>query len=273
QAQGQPVQFEVQGGALVLERDLLMRLLPVLEHVLHQWVVHGVQPSAQGAATDHAPQRCLTLAWRQQGHDMVVTLSHDGVGWSAEAGTLAGAAELLCPLGGRLTCVPSAGVGARLEWVLPWCATVTRVVLLRVADVVLAVPTPWVEVVLRASAPQVQAARASGVWVMPSGGTVPFDDGSRVLGLHQEVDGVVEHSTNPFTGIHHQAVLVFHSTGQRVAWHVDEVLGHQEVWVKPPGPQLTHLPGVVGATVLPSGRVALLYDPVRVTVHYHFRML
>lgn len=268
QAQGQPVQFEVQGGALVLERDLLMRLLPVLEYVLHQWVVHGVQPSAQGEATDHAPQRRLTLTWRQQGHDMVVTLSHDGLGWSAEAGTLAGAAELLCPLGGQLTCVPSAGVGVRLEWVLPWCATVTRVVLLRVADVVLAVPTPWVEVVLRASARQVQAARASGVWVMPSGGTVPFDNGGRVLGLRQEVDGVSEHFTNPFTGVHHQPVLVFHSTGQRVAWHVDEVLGHQEVWVKPPGPQLTHLPGVVGATVLPLGRVALLYDPVRVTVHY-----
>jgi chemosensory pili system protein ChpA (sensor histidine kinase/response regulator) len=66
----------------------------------------------------------------------------------------------------------------------------------------------------------------------------------------------------------HEPVLVFHGGGQHVAWQVDEVLGHQEVWVQPAGPQLAQLPGVVGATVLASGLVALLYDPVRVSACY-----
>jgi chemosensory pili system protein ChpA (sensor histidine kinase/response regulator) len=61
---------------------------------------------------------------------------------------------------------------------------------------------------------------------------------------------------------------VFHSAGQQVAWHVDEVLGHQEVVVKPLGPQLVHLPGLAGATVLASGAVALIYNPVALSALY-----
>ncbi|MFS2056477.1 chemotaxis protein CheW, partial [Variovorax sp. CT11-76] len=44
--------------------------------------------------------------------------------------------------------------------------------------------------------------------------------------------------------------------------HVDEVLGNQEVVVKNLGPQLARLPGLAGISVLASGAVALIYNPV-----------
>ncbi|HZF78591.1 MAG TPA: response regulator, partial [Rubrivivax sp.] len=44
--------------------------------------------------------------------------------------------------------------------------------------------------------------------------------------------------------------------------HLDEVLGNQEVVVKNVGPQLSRLPGLAGVTLLPSGDVALIYNPV-----------
>jgi chemosensory pili system protein ChpA (sensor histidine kinase/response regulator) len=47
---------------------------------------------------------------------------------------------------------------------------------------------------------------------------------------------------------------VFRSASQRVAVHVDEVLGNQEVVVKNLGPQLSTLPGLAGMTVLASER-------------------
>jgi len=47
-----------------------------------------------------------------------------------------------------------------------------------------------------------------------------------------------------------------------VALHVDEVLGNQEVVVKNLGPQLSRLPGMAGISVLASGAVALIYNPV-----------
>ncbi|HEV3007699.1 MAG TPA: response regulator, partial [Burkholderiales bacterium] len=49
---------------------------------------------------------------------------------------------------------------------------------------------------------------------------------------------------------------------QRVAVHVDELLGNQEIVVKSIGAQLGRVPGVTGATVLADGRIALIMNPV-----------
>jgi chemosensory pili system protein ChpA (sensor histidine kinase/response regulator) len=47
-------------------------------------------------------------------------------------------------------------------------------------------------------------------------------------------------------------VVVFRSASQRVAVHMDEILGNQEAVVKNLGPQLSRLPGLAGMTVLAS---------------------
>ncbi len=57
-------------------------------------------------------------------------------------------------------------------------------------------------------------------------------------------------------------VVIVRSAQQRVAIHVDEVIGNQEVVVKNLGPQLSRLPGLAGITLLPSGDVVLIYNPV-----------
>jgi chemosensory pili system protein ChpA (sensor histidine kinase/response regulator) len=44
-------------------------------------------------------------------------------------------------------------------------------------------------------------------------------------------------------------VVVIPKRRQRIALHVDEVLGNQEVVVKNLGPQLSRLPGLAGMTV------------------------
>ena len=63
-------------------------------------------------------------------------------------------------------------------------------------------------------------------------------------------------------------MVVFRSAAQRIAVHVDEVLGNQEVVVKNLGPQLARLPGLAGMTVLASGAVVLIYNPVALTTVY-----
>jgi chemosensory pili system protein ChpA (sensor histidine kinase/response regulator) len=50
--------------------------------------------------------------------------------------------------------------------------------------------------------------------------------------------------------------------------HVDEVLGNREVVVKNLGPQLARLPGLAGVSVLASGAVALIYNPVALASVY-----
>jgi chemosensory pili system protein ChpA (sensor histidine kinase/response regulator) len=63
-------------------------------------------------------------------------------------------------------------------------------------------------------------------------------------------------------------VAIFRSAGQRVALHVDEVLGNQEVVVKNLGPQLSRMPGLTGMSVLASGAVVLIYNPVALVTVY-----
>ena len=65
-----------------------------------------------------------------------------------------------------------------------------------------------------------------------------------------------------------RAVVVIRSAQQRIALHVDEVLGNQEVVVKNVGPQLSRLPGLAGVTLLPSGAAALIYNPVALATLY-----
>ena len=66
----------------------------------------------------------------------------------------------------------------------------------------------------------------------------------------------------------HLPVAIFRSAGLRVALHVDEVLGNQEVVIKNLGPQLSRLPGLTGMSVLASGLAVLIYNPVALVSVY-----
>jgi chemosensory pili system protein ChpA (sensor histidine kinase/response regulator) len=63
-------------------------------------------------------------------------------------------------------------------------------------------------------------------------------------------------------------VVVVKSAQQRIALHVDEVLGNQEVVVKNLGTQLARVPGLAGITLLASGKPALIYNPVALATLY-----
>jgi len=58
-------------------------------------------------------------------------------------------------------------------------------------------------------------------------------------------------------------VLLVRSGQGTVAIHVDEMLGNQEVVVKNIGPQLARVSGISGATVLGTGDIVLIINPVQ----------
>jgi chemosensory pili system protein ChpA (sensor histidine kinase/response regulator) len=67
-------------------------------------------------------------------------------------------------------------------------------------------------------------------------------------------------------------VIAIRSGGRRVALHVDEVVGNQEVVVKNVGPQLARMIGIAGATVLGSGDIVLILDPVQLVGRVDLRV-
>jgi chemosensory pili system protein ChpA (sensor histidine kinase/response regulator) len=60
----------------------------------------------------------------------------------------------------------------------------------------------------------------------------------------------------------YNAILLLRSGEQRMALHLDEMLGNKEVVVKNVGMQLARQPGIAGATVQANGKVVLILNPV-----------
>jgi chemosensory pili system protein ChpA (sensor histidine kinase/response regulator) len=67
---------------------------------------------------------------------------------------------------------------------------------------------------------------------------------------------------NPET-TRYNSVLLLKSGQNLTAVHVDEMIGNQEVVVKNIGPQLARVSGIAGATVLGTGEVVLIINPVQ----------
>jgi chemosensory pili system protein ChpA (sensor histidine kinase/response regulator) len=130
--------------------------------------------------------------------------------------------------------------------------------MLRAGAASVGVPANLVESVRRATPRELQLAYNTGSFEY-AGEQVPFYWSGALLQISARSEEA-QARTIP--------VVVFRSAAQRLAMHVDEVLGNQEVVVKNLGPQLSRLPGLAGMTVLASGAVAMMYNPVALAAVY-----
>jgi chemosensory pili system protein ChpA (sensor histidine kinase/response regulator) len=161
-------------------------------------------------------------------------------------------------LGGRVQTQTQRGQGSTFQLILPLTTAVTQVVMLRSGSLSIGVPSNVVEIVRRATTKELEAAYANGTYRFADE-DVPFYWAGALL----------QHSNRSAEPIGRSTpVVVFRSAGQRIAMHVDEVLGNQEVVVKNLGQQLARLPGLTGMSVLASGLVVLIYNPVALAAVY-----
>jgi chemosensory pili system protein ChpA (sensor histidine kinase/response regulator) len=61
--------------------------------------------------------------------------------------------------------------------------------------------------------------------------------------------------------------MILKSGADRLAVQVDDVIGNREVVIKNIGPQLSRMIGISGATVLGSGDIVLILNPVALSLH------
>ena len=300
---GKTAELQLEHGELELERNVLERLVPVLEHLLRNAVAHGLESDLQRQQLGKPLPGRVAIALQAHDKDLSITVSDDGAlayalavepgavalglqpqagQWSLEqaqrlvfAVGLTTAAEVtevagrgigldavrseVRALGGRVDCLapPAGGCAFRL-W-LPRSSSFSQVQMLRVGDFVFGVPTDLVLQVHQAQAPALTAAYAGARWPSEAAGPIPFHWAGALLALS------AESTDEPSQQVRQWQVVEFYSAGQRVAWHVDEVLEVQEVVLKPLGPPLVGLPGLAGATALASGAVCLIYNPVALT--------
>jgi chemosensory pili system protein ChpA (sensor histidine kinase/response regulator) len=298
---GKQVRLDIVGGAIEVDRGVLDRMTASFEHLLRNCVTHGIEPPEQRAAAGKDPVGTIVVGLHQEGNEVAIEFRDDGAGLNLarirERGVAMGlirpdeqpsdtdlanliftpgfsTAESVTELagrgvgmdvvrsdvnamGGRIETATAAGQGTSFKLVLPLTTAVTQIVMLRCGNVTVGVPASLIEIVRRANADEVNRAYETGVYLL----------GDQMLPFFW-MGALLQSSGRGLEGGRTLPVMVVRSAQQRVALHVDEVLGTQEVVVKNLGPQLSRLPGLAGMTLLASGAVALIYNPVALATVY-----
>ncbi len=290
--------LDIQGGEIELDRSILDRMTAPFEHLLRNAVAHGLESQDERARAGKLPIGQIRVALMQQANEVVFEVSDDGAGIpldrlrekalelglvqpgaaiSDEEATLlifnAGlstATEVtaisgrgvgmdvvrneIVALGGQIGVQSARGQGTRFTIRLPLTLAVAQILMVRAGQHHYAIPSGMVEQVLHAKPEALTTAYLSG-YMTWHGASYAMRYLPRLLGDEQQ---------QPESRLHNP-VLLLHSGEQRMAVHVDELFGNQETVVKNIGPQLARQPGIAGATVLGSGRVVLILNPIALT--------
>ncbi|SHM25503.1 Hpt domain-containing protein [Rhizobacter sp. OV335] len=298
---GKQVRLDIVGGSIEIDRGVLDRMTPAFEHLLRNCVTHGIERPEVRTGIGKEAAGSIVVSLHQEGNEVGVEFRDDGAGLNlmrirdkgeamglikpGESHSDAELANLIFTpgfstadqvtelagrgvgmdvvrsevnaMGGRIETATSVGQGTSFKLLLPLTTAVTQVVMLRCGNTVVAVPATLIEIVRRAKVEELEHAYASGTFTVGDRSLLFF-----WLGALLQQTAITQEVTRM------RPVVVVRSAQQRIALHVDEVLGNQEVVVKNLGPQLSRLPGLAGMTLLASGAVALIYNPVALATLY-----
>ncbi len=295
---GKRANLEIRGGQVELDRSVLEKMAAPLEHMLRNAVAHGLEGREARLASGKPEIGEIVLDLSQEGNEIVLAFSDDGAGLDyprirargVAAGLLGAdenadearlteliftpgfstASELsqvagrgvgmdvvkteVSSLGGRIEVSSTPGRGTGFRLYIPLTLAVTKALLVRAGSRLYAIPSVMIEQVLDLKEVPLARIRDAGAaeWM---GNTYPFHFLPHLLG-----------ETQALPELHRQYwVLLLKSGSQRIAVQVDELKGNQEIVVKNIGPQLARVIGIDGATVLGSGEVVLILNPVALT--------
>ncbi|MDQ6829277.1 MAG: response regulator, partial [Gemmatimonadota bacterium] len=294
-ATGKEVQVDIVGGDVEADRMVLDGFRDAVMHLIRNAVDHGIETPAERERKGKPSTGTVTVAAALRGEQIVVTVSDDGNGLDTaairkrlkstgvpvpddeqglaralfeEGFTTRQEANAISGRGVGLGIVRAAverirgdvevtwtpGKGTTFTMSAPLTLATTRAVLVEVGTHTLAIPTDAIERLLRLAPSEVRSIEGRHALVTPEG-PVPLVTLARILG-----PPVTE---RPQTGLL-RAILL--SVGRRrLALVVDDLTDETELVVRPlerRDPRA--MPHLSGAALLPSGRVALVLNPMTV---------
>ena len=293
---GKRVSLEFLGGQIEIDRSMLERMTAPLEHLLRNAISHGIESQERRAALGKENFGQIDIELRSEGNEIAIVIKDDGAGLNMEAIRARAIERMLIPadailsesqlseliflpgfstatqvtltagrgvgmdvvknevgaLGGRIEIVSERDKGSIFDLRLPRTQGLFETLVVEVNSRLFGLPGTIVEHVMNFKADVMsslyQSRKAS--W---QGRHYPFHYLAHLLGDTAHQAPQQRNST----------VIMLRGGADRIALHVDRIIGLQKLVTKNLGPQLDHITGISGASVLPSGKVVLLIDPVR----------
>ena len=289
---GKEVDFLMRGGEVEVDKLIVEALSDPLMHIVRNAVDHGVETPDERERLSKRPRAAVAIRAMQRGNQVVIEISDDGRGLDEErirevavrTGILTRAqAEEMTPrelqrliflpgfstasrvselsgrgvgldvvktnisrLSGMIDTHSERGVGSTFTITLPETLAIVRALVVSVSGRVYAVPLNAVSEITSIAESEVRTVEGREV-IGLRGKTIPLARLARVFEL-------------PETELRRCFILVVGLAHRRLGIAVDELLGQQDVVVKPLGGRLRHTPGIAGATDLGDRNPVLVLD-------------
>ncbi len=287
---GKEVELVQEGEGTDLDRSLVESLADPMVHLIRNALDHGLEMPDERERAGKSRKGKVTLSASQRGERIVITVADDGRGMNPDVlrrkavekgvideaqasrlsenecyelifrpgfSTAATVSDIsgrgvgmdvvktrVAELGGTLQVRSQLGRGSTLELAVPLTLAIQRVLMVRVGARLLALPLSNIEEVFELAPGQEQ--RLDGrVVAAHRGRALVLADLAGWVGV---------------TGPSGRHVVVLHIGHMRLGCLVHDVLGREDVMVKPLGPLFEGVPAVAGATVTGDGRLALVMD-------------
>jgi chemosensory pili system protein ChpA (sensor histidine kinase/response regulator) len=295
QDQGKGAQLYVEGAHGEMDRNLLDRIKAPFEHMLRNAVAHGIETPAERRKAGKPEEGAVRIRVAREATEVVVRVTDDGRGLDREAirkrgvergllraesnpsddqilqlitqtgfstasevTQLAGrgvgmdvVANEIKQLGGSLAIDSQQGKGTTFVLRLPFTLAVTQAILVRIGESNFAIPMTSVQGVARITPAELAVRMAEP--------NPTFEYGGEQYGIHDlsELLGLVpNHALDEV-----QLPLLLTRAGDlRAAIRIDAVIGSREIVVKSVGPQVSSVPGILGATIMGDGSVLVILD-------------
>jgi len=291
------VRLELTGSQSEIDRSLLDKIISPIEHLLRNAITHGIETGADRVKAGKDKCGKLLIDLIQQGNEIIITVSDDGRGLDfariAERAKTMGllamdatpsedaltetifapgfstSEELTANAGrgigmnavrdtvlsqrGVIQVKSQTGQGVAFTLFLPLSLATAAVVIIQHGDRKLALPSNMVEQVLQLTLADLKLARQSGEILWRKERIVLHQ-----LALLLDEDGATE--TELRTALN--PVIILRGVHGQLALEVQAILGNGEVVVRNIGPQVSTVKGIVGASVMPDGSIALIINPL-----------
>ena len=293
---GKDVDFKVYNAEGEMDRRVLERIIPALEHMLRNAIDHGIEAGDQRLAAGKAAQGEVSMRFSRQGGDVVITIRDDGAGINLDAvrqkAERLGLVDADTPLSERqlldfifhagfstadnITQISGRGVGMDVvHSEIKQLGGSIEVSTERGVGSSFEIRLPFTVSVNRALmvsvGGEVYAVPLNNiegiVRVSPYELEVYYEDGGpdfeyagRQYNLRYMGQLLGVQSPHLDGQLEPRPVLLIRNAEPPTAVQVDSLMGSQEVVVKALGPQFAAVPGLSGATVLGDGSVVVILD-------------